>query len=45
MSKLGVPPNDKGQGPTQRPVFSGIVIDTLAGLMDVEEEQRIYVVQ
>ena len=46
MTKLGVPPNDKGQGPSQRLVFSGIVIDSIIGITDVEEEeQRLYCVQ
>ena len=45
MTKLGVPPNDKGQEPTQTPTFSGIVINTQAGFMDVEEEQRQYCIQ
>ena len=45
MRRLGVPPNDKGQGPSHRVTFSGIVIDTIKGHMDVEEEQRQYVLQ
>ena len=45
MTRLGVPPNNKGQQPTQDPVFSGIVINTVSGYMDVEEEQRQYCIQ
>ena len=45
MTKLGFPPNDKGQGPAQRLVFSGIVIDSIVGITDVEEEQRLYCIQ
>ena len=45
MSALGVPPNDKGQGPDTRAVFSGILIDTVAGIKDIDEEQRLYLIQ
>ena len=45
MTKLGVPPNAKGQGPAQRLVFAGIVIDSVIGITDVEEEQRLYCLQ
>ena len=40
MTKLGVPPNDKGQGPNTSIVFSGIRIDTtVKGIFSVDEEQ------
>ena len=45
MTKLGVPPNDKGQEPSTSIVFSGIRIDTIAGTFSVDEEQREYVIQ
>ena len=45
MTKLGVPPNNKGQEPTQTPVFSGILINTVIGYYDVEEQQRQYCIQ
>ena len=45
MKKLGVPANDKGQGPSTTVVFSGIKIDSVAGTFSVEEEQREYVMQ
>ena len=45
MAKLGLPTNDKGQAPSTRVVFGGIVIDTVEGVLDVDEEQRKYVIQ
>ena len=45
MTKLGVPPNDKGQEPSERVTFSGIIIDTLLGYFDIEEEQGQYCIQ
>ena len=45
MKKLGLPPNDKGQSPSTRVVFSGITIDTVEGMLDIDEEQRTYVLQ
>ena len=44
MEELGVPPNDKGQGPDTSLVFQGILIDTIAGLFSVDEEQREYII-
>ena len=44
MTELGVPPNDKGTNPTQRLTFSGICIDTVSGLLDIDDEQRQYVI-
>lgn len=44
MIKLGLPPNDKGQDPSTRVVFSGITIDTVEGVMDVDEDSA-YVTQ
>lgn len=44
MEELGVPPNDKGQGPDTSLIFQGILIDTIAGLFSVDEEQREYVI-
>ena len=45
MRDLGVPPNDKGQAPATQAVFSGILLDTVKGVYDVDEEQREYVLQ
>ena len=45
MKKLGVPPNNKGQGPSTSVVFSGIRVDSVAGHFSVDEEQREYVIQ
>ena len=46
MSILGVPCNDKGQGPSTKVVFSGILIDSVAGvIMSIEEEQREYILE
>ena len=45
MRKLGLPPNDKGQAPNTQVVFSGILIDTVAGHLSIDEEQRVYVIE
>ena len=45
MRNLGLPPNDKGQAPSTRVVFSGILIDTVAGHLSIDEEQREYVLE
>ena len=45
MSTLGVPCNDKGQGPSTKVVFSGILIDSVAGELSIEEEQREYILE
>ena len=45
MRRLGLPPNNKGQAPSTRVVFSGILIDTVAGHLSVDEEQREYVLE
>ena len=44
MKELGVPANDKGQGPSTSLVFQGILIDTILGLFSVDEEQREYII-
>ena len=44
MAELGVPANDKGQGPSTALVFQGILIDTILGLFSVDEEQREYII-
>ena len=44
MEELGVPSNDKGQGPSTSLVFQGILIDTILGLFSVDEEQREYII-
>ena len=45
MTSLGLPPNDKGQNPSTRVVFSGITIDSVEGVFDIDEDQRTYVIQ
>ena len=42
MTDLNLPPNDKGQGPATSVVFAGIKIDTIAGHLTIDEEQRQY---
>jgi hypothetical protein len=44
MKKLGLPSNDKGQPPSHSVVFSGIRIDSLKGMLTVDEEQRLYII-
>jgi hypothetical protein len=44
MEKLGLPSNDKGQPPSTCVVFSGIRIDSIEGLLTVDEEQRQYII-
>ena len=44
MEKLGLPSNNKGQPPSHCVVFSGIRIDSLKGLLTVDEEQRLYII-
>lgn len=44
MDDLGVPTNDKGHPPDQRLTFSGLALDTLKGAVDIDEEQRVYMI-
>lgn len=45
MTRLNMPPNNKGQAPSTKVVFSGISIDTIKGIFDVDDDQRLYVLQ
>lgn len=45
MRALKVPPNNKGQDPNTAVTFSGLLIDTLAGCISIDEEQRLYIIE
>ena len=42
FAKLGVPTNEKGHPPDTRLTFAGLALDTVAGTVDIDEEQRLY---
>lgn len=44
MRALSLPPNDKGQPPNTTATFSGLLIDSVAGCVSIDEEQRLYVI-
>lgn len=44
MSDLAVPANDKGHPPAQALTFAGLALETLNGAVDIDEEQRIYMI-
>jgi hypothetical protein len=44
MEDLDIPTNDKGKGPAQALTFSGLALETLKGTVDIDEEQRVYMI-
>ena len=42
MTILGVPPNDKGQGPAHALTFCGLIVDSAAGQIKVSDEHAAY---